>query len=417
MSTTAGRLYQNLEPREGKLLFLLCWTAYFATYMGRLNYSAAMPELIQEGILNKPQAGYISTAFFACYGIGTFFWGFLGDRLSPFVMVGTGMGVSAAVNLAMAFSPGYPAMLLLWGLNGLFQSMIWAPIIRMLAQLLPEEMRARACIHINSTTACGTLGSYLLAPALIQAGGWRWVFAAISVILAIVSCIWLAGHRKLRPHLHMEPAPIPTEQKDHPSALFPPASLALLLVLLLPTAIHGILKDGIATWAPTLLTERFGLASHLAVLLTVVLPVVNLAGAYLLDLLNRRLIRNDLLTAALCFCACATALVVVHFAIGAGPFFAVAMLAVSTATMLGVNVTLITVIPMHLGRSGNAATATGILNSAAYGGCAVSMAVFGRLSERTGWDGTIIVWVLLAVAAGILTFTALPRWRRFQSTL
>ena len=45
-------------------LFLLCWIAYFTAYIGRLNYSSAMSDMIQTGILTQSHAGFISMLYF-----------------------------------------------------------------------------------------------------------------------------------------------------------------------------------------------------------------------------------------------------------------------------------------------------------------------------------------------------------------
>ena len=75
--------YKITEKSHIKMLFLLCWLSYFSTYLGRLNYSAGLTEIIQSEGFTKGQAGIIGTAFFLAYGGGQFVSGFLGDRLSP----------------------------------------------------------------------------------------------------------------------------------------------------------------------------------------------------------------------------------------------------------------------------------------------------------------------------------------------
>ena len=49
-----GKNRVGFGPCE-KRLFLLCWTAYFATYICRLNFSAVMPELNTLGLFTKAQ--------------------------------------------------------------------------------------------------------------------------------------------------------------------------------------------------------------------------------------------------------------------------------------------------------------------------------------------------------------------------
>ena len=56
------------NSRDAQLLFLLCWFAYFTSYIGRLNYSSAMTAMIQEAVLTKSQAGFISMVYFFATG-------------------------------------------------------------------------------------------------------------------------------------------------------------------------------------------------------------------------------------------------------------------------------------------------------------------------------------------------------------
>ena len=77
-----GKNRVGFGPCE-KRLFLLCWTAYFATYICRLNFSAVMPELNTLGLFTKAQMASVSSCFFITYGVGQFINGFLGDRIAP----------------------------------------------------------------------------------------------------------------------------------------------------------------------------------------------------------------------------------------------------------------------------------------------------------------------------------------------
>lgn len=49
---------------------MLCWIVYFSTYLGRLNYSASLSEIILSERFTKSQAGMIGTGFFLAYGGG-----------------------------------------------------------------------------------------------------------------------------------------------------------------------------------------------------------------------------------------------------------------------------------------------------------------------------------------------------------
>lgn len=60
-------IQQKKDPVRKKMqsmLFWLCWAAYFSTYLGRLNYSASLTEIIRVEGYDKGAAGFIGTAFF-----------------------------------------------------------------------------------------------------------------------------------------------------------------------------------------------------------------------------------------------------------------------------------------------------------------------------------------------------------------
>ena len=119
------KLRKITDNRTAMFLFLLCWSAYFTSYIGRLNYSSAMTAMIQDEILTKSQAGFISMVYFFAYGIGQLCNGLLGDRMHPGKMIFTGLSIAALMNLLMGFTGQFFLMAVIWGINGYAQAMIW----------------------------------------------------------------------------------------------------------------------------------------------------------------------------------------------------------------------------------------------------------------------------------------------------
>lgn len=53
-----------------------------------------------------------------------------------------------------------------------------------------------------------------------------------------------------------------------------------LLIIIIPSFLHGMMRDGITNWVPTMITEECGVVPSFSVFLTVVLPIFNAFGAY-----------------------------------------------------------------------------------------------------------------------------------------
>ena len=151
------RMRRIESPKVARLLFLLCWFAYFTSYIGRLNYSSAMTEMIQGTILTKSQAGFISMVYFFAYGIGQLCNGILGDKFHPGKDDFLRAGHCSRSESLYGICRGFQVMAVIWGINGYAQAMIWPPIIRIFAEMVSREQKMKFCVDIVSSQVLGTL--------------------------------------------------------------------------------------------------------------------------------------------------------------------------------------------------------------------------------------------------------------------
>ena len=165
----AARTFARLASAgQGRRLFLLSWVAYAAAYVGRYNYSAVMSAITAEGTLTLSAAGAVSTGYFVCYAAGQILCGILSQKASPFGMIPLGLALSAGCNFGMGVAPA-GAMPLLWAANGLFQAMVWPPIVRLFAECMPFEQQDSACVSINDAGDLLAAGALLFRDPLLAA--------------------------------------------------------------------------------------------------------------------------------------------------------------------------------------------------------------------------------------------------------
>lgn len=290
----AARTFARLASAgQGRRLFLLSWVAYAAAYVGRYNYSAVMSAITAEGTLTLSAAGAVSTGYFVCYAAGQILCGILSQKASPFGMIPLGLALSAGCNFGMGVAPA-GAMPLLWAANGLFQAMVWPPIVRLFAECMPFEQQDSACVSINSTTPAGTLGAYALSAAALALAGWRMAFWACGVLMLAAAVLWTVGSAPLRRAAGSGSAKAapegPAARKAEPGAarrMLPALFAAGLVWLVVPAMLHGGLKDGVTSWVPSMIQSNFGASPAFSAAVSMVLPLVNLTGAYLAGWLDR----------------------------------------------------------------------------------------------------------------------------------
>ena len=410
---------QYLESHKySSLIFVACFAAYSASYVGRINFSAALADIVSNGLFTKSEAGIIGSAFFFVYGAFQIINGFLGDKLSPFKMIIAGTFLSGVANIGMTFCTSNISMAVVWGFNGFSLSLLWAAILKILANIINEDMRSKACRNISITLPIGTILAYLLASLSIKFFDWKYVFYIPAVILIVVCAFFTVSYLVVKPHIKEIPLEATATPKKSKKAKSNKSIMALLavagvLVILPADAIHGAIKEGITTWVPTMISELYSTDASFSVFLSVLLPVFNLSGVYIITPIYNRLKKNELKTGVLILLFALIPLTSLIFINKLPIILSVALLAIITTAMHSFNYMIITLVPMRFAYCGRTATVTGIMNATAYVGCAAASYGFGVISDAIGWNGTILVWLGMALVAALITAIPLRKWKKF----
>lgn len=407
MSEKAGN-----NKRMGALCFMCCMV-YFMSYLTRLDYAVCMVEIQNVLQVGKDMAGLPVTVCFLSYGAGQILFGFLGDRFVPQKMVFAGLMGSALCNLLVIGLPRMEVIIPVWCVNGLFQSMLWPPLVRIMAENLDEDWYRKGCVRVSLSSSGATIALYLLAPAGIRLSGWKVVFSLAAAGGILAALVWYANTGRLgtggtAPGLKAEGTRVPPERlKELRKAAFVPFLLILPAILL-----HGTLKDGITTWMPVYMTEMFGMSSSQSILSAAVLPVCSVVSTLLSSALLYRL-KNEVFTAALLFGIGTLSGIVMVPAYDSSPAVCVMMMTLITGCMYGINLMLISRVPGHFAASGNVSAVSGILNAATYVGSALSTYGFGTVAEKAGWMPVVILWAVIALGGTLLLVFGVRGWARF----
>lgn len=401
------------------LLFVLSWLSYFAANLGRLTYTTSLVEIIRAQGFTNAMGGMVSTGFFVCYGVGQLFSGLLGDRVPPKWMIGMSLVGTGLANLGMTLLHTAPAMLVVWCLNGLAQSMVWPPTMRVIAEYLAPELRKKACVYQATTYPVATIVAYAASAGLIWLGGWRLVFWVYAGVILAMALVWFVGFGRMEAYrmpAALAAAPTAAPERPGENRGIAKARLPVLLLFLFCGALisQGFLRDGLMSWVPTYLAETFSLGSAMAILSTVVLPVLNLAGIYATNALYAR-VRDESRT-ALCLFALAVAGTLVLVLAGQRSLpVALGAFAVVTACMMGINLMIISFVPTYFTATGRVSFVSGLTNAAVYLGSSVATYGIGAIADSMGWSALLAVLVAVAAFGGVFCLAATPLWGRFRT--
>ena len=416
----AAQPFSVIETKKkAAALAVLCFLIYASSYIGRLNYSAALTELIADQILTKAQGGMISTIYFAVYGAGQLVNGLLADRHDPMKQVLIGVTGSAVLNYLFLKCNTYGAMLIVWGLNGYVQALIWAPMFLLVSQHMSREFRPQALMLINMAPAAGTILGYLFSSLVLWQFPWQSLFTGAALVLAGGSVLWILGCKhafrgaRLAEEQTPEWKPSGNPVRLEREKLSRVVMLSGVGMLILPAMIQGMLKDGVTSWVPTYLTERFSLPPQIAVAVTILLPVVNILGAAGVYLFLRK-IPNEATAMGVLFLCAGGGLLALQLVGQISALLSAGLLALVTAGMMSVNVIICSEVPLRFSVFGKSASVSGFMNACGYIGAAASMYGIAVLSERYGWTVTQWVWIGSCLLAAVLSLSVGKRWMEFR---
>lgn len=427
----------KISRKRMEALCLLCCLVYFVSYLTRLNYAVCMVEIQTALQVDKNIAGLPVTASFLSYGVGQIICGFLGDRYEPRKMIFAGLTGAALCNLLAVLLSRMEVMVPAWFVNGFFQSMLWPPLVRIMAESLDEDWYRKGCVWVSLSSSGATVVLYLLTPLLIQISGWKTVFYLAVVAGIMAAFVWL----QYTGSMFRDGAPTETDSTKNKAedratgaeggadvqertlyvetrfkstkagALF--AGVPIIAVLM-SIVLHGALKDGITTWMPVYMTEMFGMSSSRSILSTAVLPICSVFSTLLSSALLRKL-KNEVLAASLLFGIGTFAGFFMLAVYDNRPVACVVMMMLIVGCMFGVNLMLISRIPGRFAGRGNVSTVSGILNAATYAGSALSTYIFGVVAESEGWMTVVVLWAAAALGGTLLLLSGIRKWACFSS--
>jgi len=402
------------------LMLLSFSLTYLFFYNGRQNINLVMTQMA-EGLGSTTAAlGVVSSALFWCYAFGQLINGRLGAYFGykRFMMIG--VIASAVINVVISFQSSIPVITILWGLNGFFQSTVWANGLGVLNKWWPKDKRGFASGLTTAFSGLAQVVTYitiLLCMDWNPEWGWRAAFR-YPMIPMVVMLIAFALFFKEKPEdvglaPFFEPDTAVAERDAELEAqisrngyLYPYKVLFCepkVLVFCLISAIAGIGRYGLLTWIPTYFVEELGLSIKSGIFSSILLPVGQSCAMFVFPFLTDKLFKGKREPMLI------LASVVTFFGMLIFPFIKSQAPASIMLFVLGVFAMVTGVIWAIAGDMGGRAfssTIVGVFDWAVYMGAAIQAMIFGFVKETFGWPAIFITIGCLYIILLVLTLLA-----------
>lgn len=170
-------------------VFLSVLFGYALFYTCRVNFSVAKKAMLEAGVMSATQMGWMGSALLTVYSLGKFTNGFLADRAHIGRFMSTGLLLSALVNLALGFNHLFAISIVLWGLNGWFQSVGSAPSVVALSHWFGKAERGTRYGVWSASHSIGEGLTFVVTAGLVGAWGWRWGFLGPGLACAVAALV------------------------------------------------------------------------------------------------------------------------------------------------------------------------------------------------------------------------------------
>lgn len=403
-----------------KLLMIICPMVYFASYLTRKNYSVVMSEIILSENITNAEGSIAITLSLISYGFGQIISGILGDKFKPQKVVLWGLGLSALFNLALPFCPDIWSRAIVWFLNGFAQSLIWPPLVRIMAATMDRKTYNNAVVNVNIAATAATILLYLTASTVwIRFFNWKYVFYSSALVCAAIAVLWIFGFRTVAKSgfdfSSGKGSKFKSISEEKPHLGFKKIIASGFILIAISIIAQGSLRDGINDWVPSFIINTFNLESGSAILKSIVLPIFTVISLKVIGIISAKFVSNEVKGALICFACGLCGCVFLLFFYSVNQYLTLVVSALTCAFMHCVNFFLVCIVPAKFEKYGLVSTMSGLINSFTYIGSAAATYGFGAISDAWGWNACIISWVIIAVIGCLACLLAFRPWKRFYS--
>ncbi|MBV7262795.1 MFS transporter [Photobacterium sp. WH24] len=205
LKTRADAEQINAEPMTLKSIYkryqwqvfigLVFGYAFF--YVVRMSLGVVKKPMLDAGIVTTTELGLMGSAFFFTYAIGKFTNGFLSDYANIGRFMSVSLIFSGFVCAVMGLNTAGLFFIILWGINGWFQSVGSAPSCVSIFQWYSPKQRGSVYSIWGGSRNIGEAVTWIVTATLVSYFGWRagFIGAGIAGIAAGLVMLFLLKDR------------------------------------------------------------------------------------------------------------------------------------------------------------------------------------------------------------------------------
>ena len=392
-------VFKNKEIQNAFLIGFISSIAYLACYTTRNLLSVVSPQMIENAGMSVEYIGTLSTANMLFYAGGQLVNGIIGDKVRAKYMVGGGLIFSGICNMGIGLFQIPFITMILYGLSGFFLSMLYAPLVRLIAENTRPSHAEKCCLGL--ALACqfgaplaGVIGLFFQWHHAFSIGGSFLVATGVVMYFSVLSM-------ENRGIIKKSPSKVQNKKGGSVKVLLENAIVKFTFIAILT----GVIRTSVAFWIPTYLSQHLGFSAGIAATIYTIMTCAQSISPYVTNVLVYEYIlkRKMNLMLVLMFAMSALgflAMFLIHI-----PFVNIIFFIIAIMCANGASNVLWNVYCPSLHHTGMVSTATGYLDFMSYLAAAIANQLFANAVTRIGWGNLILVWAaLMGIGVFIVTY-------------
>ena len=392
---------ENKNLKNAIIIGIATILAYCACYTGRNILSAVMPQLIKEGLFDNTQLGAMGSSFLLTYGFGQLINGFAGNKISPKIMVFTGLFVSGLIVFSFPFLSSFYLTVVFWAICGFASSMLWGPISR---KIISNTDYKYGKILMGGTTVASVLGmllAYIFAFVSVKVYNSDIAFYLSGSFMIISSAVWIVMD-KFMPKNELKI----TNSNQEKSATCKDFLKLGFISMIVVSMTNGVIRNAVAFWIPTFVAENLGIELESVAFISMILPILNVAGTFVTLWALKFVKDNERIMCVWLFLLSIVLFFLVLLFNGKNAYITITSLFIASALMTGACNMIFGVYILHFKKTGMVSSITGFLDFASYLTAAGANSLFPYLLGISSWGIVVGTWIATCIVGFVFSYIA-----------
>ena len=401
------KFLKDKEIKNAFLIGVISSIAYLVCYVARNLLSVVSPQMIESAGVSVEYIGTLSTAQMLFYACGQLVNGIIGDKVKVKYMVGGGLALSGVCNVVIGLFHIPFVMLIIYGVSGFFLSMLYAPLVKLIAENTRPTHAEKCCLGLAfacqfGAPAAGILGLFF---------EWNFAFLVCGCLLLVTGVVMYFFVVSMEKKGIIRSYKQKVQQKKGGSIKILLENSIVKFTLI--AVLTGVIRTSVAFWVPTYLSQHLGFSAGIAATIFTVMTCAQSISPYVTNVLiyEYALKRKINLMLILMFGVSVMGFLLMFLV--NSPFVNIVFFIIAIMCANGASNVLWNVYCPSLHHTGMVSTATGFLDFMSYLAAAIANLLFANAVTQIGWGNLILIWAVL-MAVGVLV--VIPRKTEKVST-